>query len=103
MKSVIALMSEIEKEACEIVDNATEKKVKMYEEFHNKVAEIDETYKNKLRDEIEKLNSKCRYTYSQEIQKVKDETKANVAELEKVYKAKHDKYIEDLFNRVIGM
>ncbi len=103
MKSIIALMSEIEKEACEIVDSATEKKVKMYEEFNNKVVEIDEKYKNKLKDELEKLNNKCKHTYEKEMQKVKEDTDASIAQLDNAYKAKHDKYVDELFNRIIGM
>lgn len=103
MKSVIALMSEIEKEACEIVDNATEKKVKMYEEFDNKVVEIDEKYKNMLGDEIEKINNKCKHVYDKEINTVRLDTEKGIEKLDSIYKTKHDKYIDDLFNRIIGM
>lgn len=103
MKAIIALMSDIEKEACEIVDNATEKKVKMYEEFHSKVKKIDEKYSIKLKEELEKVNNKCKHTYEKEVHTVQIDTDSNIEELEKKFNTNHKKYIDDLFNRVIGM
>ena len=55
MKSIITLMADIEKEASSILDSASEKKVQMYNDFQNKMTEIDEKYKEKLELELEKL------------------------------------------------
>ena len=103
MKSVVSLISDIEKEASIIVANASDKKLAMYKDLENKMEEIDKKYNNKFKEEIENLNNKYNKSYLEEIKRVEEASDKDILELENMYKAKHDKYIDSLFNRIIGM
>ena len=103
VKSIISLMSDIEKEADEIVQNATNKKSELYKNLEEKMIAIDDNYKNKLTSEIDKLNCKCTSAYNNEIDKVRVSTQKKIKELDDMYKQKYEKYLNSLFKRIIGM
>ncbi|MBE5934714.1 MAG: hypothetical protein E7262_02835 [Lachnospiraceae bacterium] len=103
MKSIISLMTDIEKEAADIVNTASNKKKFMYKQSDEKMTEIDKHYKNKYKQDIDKLNSKCSAALKKEIEKAEQISKKNIEELEKMYESKHDKYIDSLFNKIIRM
>ena len=103
MKSIISLMSEIEKEAADIVDTAIAKKSDLYKSLEEKMISIDKNYDSKMNQEIENLNNKCTSAYNREMDKAKESTDKKIKDLEEMYKTKYENYLDSIYKRIIGM
>ena len=103
MESIISLLSNIEKEASEIVDKSIEKKNEMYSVLKKDIANIDEEYSNRLQKELEDIEEKCKKEQEEVLSNLRTRAEQDIDKLEIAYTKNHDKYIDTLLKKIISL
>ena len=101
MDKIIDRLSDIEKAAGSLMDDAGVRKKALAKEMEEKTAAFDAQLEKENQDRISQIRSKMEEELQQELRQQKEDAKAVMARLEEAYEARHEEYAQALFKNMI--
>ena len=101
MEKVINVLYEIEEKANRILNRATEQKHKLYEQLNSDLTELESNITSDTNKKIECMKAKMQYELDTEKAALIKDCEKQVQSLESNFNAKHDDYVESVFQRII--
>ena len=100
MKEILNKIMELDKIEHNMIEEAESIRNSALEDIECRKEELKEEYLNKALSDAEKKNEKAKIEAEEELKASDENTKKAIAELEKIYNAEKDKYIEDIIDRM---
>lgn len=101
MDTVIKRISEIEKAAVSVMDDAAARKKAFAAEMEEKTRQFDQTAEKETEEKVQRLRIQMENRMNSELSKQEAQAKAQLAQMEKNYELLHEKYVQKLFEELI--
>jgi putative H(+)-transporting two-sector ATPase subunit H.a len=101
MDKIIDRLSDIEKAAGSLMDDAGVRKKALAKEMEEKTAAFDAQLEKENQDRISQIRSKMEEELQQELRQQSEDAKATMKRLEATYENRHEEYAQALFKNMI--
>ena len=101
MDTVIDRVSDIEKAAGSVMDDAGVRKKALAKEMEEKTAAFDQELERKTAERISQIQEQMEREMQEELDKQASDAKAAIARLEETYEKHHKAYAQTLFQNMI--
>lgn len=101
MERVISRLYDIEHEAEAILSRVTEQKENVDKQFKDNKTIFDNELDEKLQSELVALQTQCEEEFNTKKRAIMDNCNAQIDELEYNYSINKQKFIDEIFNRII--
>ena len=100
MDTVIKRISEIEKAAVTVMDDAAARK-KAFAEMEEKTRQFDQTADEETEKKVQSLRQEMEKRMNSELSEQKAEAERQLARMEKNYELHHESYVKKLFQELV--
>ena len=101
MDTVIKRISEIEKAAVTVMDDAAARKKAFAAEMEEKTRQFDQTADEETEKKVQSLRQEMEKRMNAELSEQKAEAERQLAQMEKNYELHHESYVKKLFQELI--
>ena len=101
MDKIIDRLSDIEKAAGSLMDDAGVRKKALAKEMEEKTAAFDAQLEKENQDRISQIRSKMEEELQQELRQQSEDAKATMKRLKATYENRHEEYAQALFKNMI--
>lgn len=102
MKEVINQLSEIEKAAGGIVEEAVKKKDEIFKEAEEKKQALDVKINAEVAERIKNLSTNAHTVMEQDMENLKNSTQESLHSIQEIYDHQHSELAQEIVNRIIG-
>ncbi|MBB5264694.1 Na+/phosphate symporter [Catenibacillus scindens] len=99
---VIETLSSIDTRASQIMENALARKKALAKEFDEKAQIMSDQIQSQCQSHMEALTRELDEENARQINNLSLQAKEDLAALDENYKTNHDKYVREIFSRIIG-
>ena len=101
MDTVIKRISEIEKSAGSVMEDAAARKKAFAAEMEEKTRQYDQTAEEETEKKVQSLRREMENRMNSELSEQKAEAEKQLAQMEKNYELHHESYVKKLFQELI--
>ncbi len=102
MKDVIETLSSIDASASQIMENAAAQKANLSREFDDKARDMRERTRKETADRLKELTAQLDAQNEEELRRLGEEARKNLAALDENYSNNHDQYVREIFSHITG-
>ncbi|NLG03626.1 MAG: hypothetical protein GX567_07355 [Clostridia bacterium] len=102
MQEIISQLTEIEKTANSIVEEANNKKAEIFDEMEEKKKEYDLKLQKETENKIQLMNAELEKKRTDDIERLKQSTEQDIKEKQDIYDNRHTAISQSIFKRIVG-